>query len=215
MDRPVIVIVDYQMGNLGSIRNMFKKVGAQALISSRPEDVAAADRLVLPGVGAFDTGMRHLEDTGLVPLLREKVLAQGTPVLGICLGMQLMTQASEEGALPGLGWVKARTVRFPPDAGLRVPHMGWKTIAARKPCPLLEELGPEPRFYFVHSYHVVCERAEDVLTTTHYGHDFASAFALGNIFGVQFHPEKSHRFGMRLMHNFAQALGAAGPPEGP
>jgi len=194
------------MGNLGSIRNMFKKVGADAIITSMRENIAAADKLVLPGVGSFDTGMRQIEQTGLVPLLREKVLEQGTPVLGICLGMQLMTEASEEGNLPGLGWIKARTVRFPAEESLRVPHMGWNTITTHKACPILKDLGPEPRFYFVHSYYVVCGRIEDILTTTHYGNDFASSFAYEGVFGVQFHPEKSHMFGMRLMDNFARLV---------
>lgn len=199
----MIVIVDFGMGNLGSIANMFKKVGAKALISSRTEDVSGADQLVLPGVGTFDTGMRRLKETGLVPLLREKVLQGKTPMLGICLGMQLMTEASEEGSMAGLGWIKGRTVRFPHGIGLRVPHMGWNTVSQRKLCPLLHDLGPEPRFYFVHSYHVVCDQPDDILTVTEYGYDFASAFSHGNIFGLQFHPEKSHRFGMQLFRNFS------------
>ena len=117
-----------------------------------------------------------------------------------------MTEASAEGHLPGLGWIKARTVRFSTEEGQRVPHMGWNTITTRKPCPLLKDLGPEPRFYFVHSYYVVCDRIGDILTSTHYGDDFASSFAFEGIFGVQFHPEKSHRFGMQLMHNFATLI---------
>lgn len=199
----MIVIVDFGMGNLGSIANMFKKVGAPALISSRSKDISDADQLVLPGVGAFDTGMRCLKETGLVPLLREKVMQGKTPTLGICLGMQLMTEASEEGGMAGLGWIKGRTVRFPRTIGLRVPHMGWNTVSRRKLCPLLDHLGPEPRFYFVHSYHVVCDQPDDILTLTRYSYDFASAFSHGNIFGLQFHPEKSHRFGMQLFRNFS------------
>jgi glutamine amidotransferase len=200
----MIVVVDYRMGNLGSIANMLKKIGVPAVVSSAPDEILAADKLILPGVGAFDRGMASLEELGLVPALREKVLARGAPVLGICLGMQLMTRASEEGALPGLGWVDAVTVRFPPASpGLKVPHMGWNTLAPRRETPLFAGM-PEPmRFYFVHSFHVVCAHEEDTLAVTAHGAEFTSVFQHGNVVGVQFHPEKSHAFGMRLLGNFA------------
>jgi glutamine amidotransferase len=200
----MIVIVDYGMGNLGSIQNMIKKVGAQALISSKTEDIEKAAKLILPGVGAFDEGMRQLTERGLISALTRKALEQKTPVLGICLGMQLLTRRSEEGKLPGLGWIDADTKRFKFENanGLKIPHMGWNTVTAKKEEPLFAGYTEETRFYFVHSYHTVCDRAENAAATTHYGYDFACAVRKGNIAGVQFHPEKSHKFGMRLFRNF-------------
>ena len=203
----MIGIVDYGMGNLGSIRNMLKRIGIQSELISRPEQVLAAHKLILPGVGAFDAGMRNLEDSQLISPLNEAVLgARRVPVLGICLGMQLMTRSSEEGSLPGLGWMDARAVKFEPTPdALKVPHMGWSDVLTLRDEPLVRRLPPEPRFYFVHSYYVRCSAAEDALLTTRYGIEFHSAFARGNIWGVQFHPEKSHKFGMQLLKNFAEA----------
>jgi len=201
----MITIVDYGMGNLGSIRNMLKKIGADSEITAEPARIAAATKLVLPGVGAFDAGMENLDKSGLVPLLNERVRRDEVPVLGICLGMQLMTHSSSEGERPGLGWVDAKAVRFvPADATLKVPHMGWNIARPVRDDALLEGLPRESRFYFVHSYYVACERREDVLLTTFYGADFDSGFRRGNVWGVQFHPEKSHRFGMHLLRNFAE-----------
>jgi glutamine amidotransferase len=203
----MITIVDYGMGNLGSIMNMLKKIGFPARLSSSPEEVGNADKLILPGVGSFDAGMRNLVDRGLVAPLAEKVVDRGTPILGICLGMQLMAGKSEEGTLPGLGWLDADVVRFrpPPESErLKVPHMGWNTLEPRKDCPLFRGAGPELRYYFVHSYHVVCRDPSDWAATTCYGADFVSAFQHGSLYGVQFHPEKSHRFGMALLRNFAE-----------
>jgi len=203
----MIVIIDYQMGNIGSILNMLKKIGAAGTISSDPAVIGQADRLILPGVGAFDQGMANLERMGLIPVLNEKVMVGRTPVLGICLGMQLMTKSSEEGKKAGLGWVNARTVRFKhdPALNLKVPHMGWNAIVPKKESPLLADMYAEPRFYFVHSYHAVCGDPADVLTSTFHGYEFTSAFQHGSVIGVQFHPEKSHKFGMRLLKNFAEA----------
>jgi imidazole glycerol-phosphate synthase subunit HisH len=201
----MITIVDYGMGNLGSIRNMLKKIGAKSEITADPARIAAATKLVLPGVGAFDAGMDNLERSGLVPLLDERVRAAGVPVLGICLGMQLMTRSSSEGERRGLGWVDARTLRFAPaDPTLKVPHMGWNVARPERADPLIDELPAEARFYFVHSYYVVCEQPGDVLLTTRHGREFHSGFRHGNVWGVQFHPEKSHRFGMHLLRNFAE-----------
>jgi len=201
----MITIIDYGMGNLGSIRNMLKKIGADSEITAEPARIAAATKLVLPGVGAFDAGMENLDKSGLVPLLNERVRRDEVPVLGICLGMQLMTHSSSEGERPGLGWVDAKAVRFvPADATLKVPHMGWNIAQPVRDDALLEGLPRESRFYFVHSYYVACERREDVLLTTFYGADFDSGFRRGNVWGVQFHPEKSHRFGMHLLRNFAE-----------
>ncbi len=201
----MIVVVDYGMGNLGSIVNMVKKVGGKATVSAGPQDLAHADRLILPGVGSFDNGMANLRRRGYVGPLEDKVLAQGTPILGICLGMQLLSATSEEGREAGLGWIEAETVRFAFDSSqphLRVPHMGWNSIAVRQEHPLLPDREKPRRFYFIHSYHVRCRDPSNVLATTVYGIEFTSAVVKGNIVGVQFHPEKSHRFGMDLMRQF-------------
>lgn len=200
----MITIVDYHMGNLGSILNMLKKIGQPAQVTADPALIAAADKLVLPGVGAFDAGMDNLERSGLVPLLNRRVLEDRVPTLGICLGMQLMTRSSEEGTRAGLGWIDAEALRFrPADAALKVPHMGWNRVMPARPSPLTDELPDEPRFYFVHSFYVRCHDRADVLLTTPFGEPFASAFQRGNVWGVQFHPEKSHKFGMALLRNFA------------
>lgn len=203
----MIVIVNYGIGNLGSVLNMLKKVGADAVISSDPVEIEKADKLILPGVGAFDTGMRHLHESNLVGLLNEKALARRTPTLGICLGMQLLMQKSEEGDLPGLGWIEGANVKFRFDENnghLKIPHMGWNTVTVKRHDSLFKNLDQEARFYFVHSYQVVCQRESDVLATTHHGDDFVSALQSGNIMGTQFHPEKSHKFGMKLLSNFAE-----------
>ena len=202
----MIVIVDYGMGNVGSIANMLKKIGVPSVISADPDRIAAAGKLILPGVGAFDTGMTNLERSGLTPILHDAVMRRGTPVLGLCLGMELLMQRSEEGACGGLGWIEGSAVRFRfPDGSdqLNVPHMGWNSVRPGPRAALLRGLPAEARFYFVHSYHVVCDRAEDVGGWTHYGYEFASVVERGNVMGTQFHPEKSHRFGMALLTNFA------------
>lgn len=202
----MIVIVDYDMGNVGSIANMLRRIGAPAEISADPERIAAASKLILPGVGAFDTGMANLARSGLLPLLSEKVVEQGTPVLGICLGMELLARDSEEGSCSGLGWIQGRIVRFRFPEGredLNVPHMGWNAVRPSGGSVLLRDLPEDPRFYFVHSYHFVCDRVEDAAGWTSYGYDFASVVERGHIMGTQFHPEKSHRFGMALLRNFA------------
>lgn len=204
-----IVIVDYGMGNLGSIANMLKKVGAPAIISSDPDMIARADKLILPGVGAFDSGMKNLSERGLIQVLNEQVLEQKKMVLGLCLGMQLLTRRSEEGVLPGLGWIDAETVRFTfegTNQHLKVPHMGWNTLAVSQPQPLFADLEVENRFYFVHSYYVVCADPDNVSAQTNYGFDFSSAIVKDNIWGVQFHPEKSHKFGMKLFENFVERM---------
>ena len=205
----MIVIVDYGMGNLGSIANMLKKVGAQSRISSDPQVIESADKLILPGVGAFDLGMKNLNQRSLVDLLNVQVMDLKKPILGPCLGMQLFTLTSEEGKEQGLGWLDAQTVRFKFDgvnSHLKIPHMGWNTLQIQKPHPLLEDLGTDARFYFVHSCHVTCNNQEPVLATTNYGYDFPSVVAQDNILGAQFHPEKSHKFGMKLLTNFAEHI---------
>jgi len=203
----VIVIVDYGMGNIASIANMCRRIGARAIASGDESTIRAAAKLILPGVGAFDSGITSLESRGLREILELKALEERVPVLGICLGMHLMTQCSEEGRERGLGWVPARTVRFPEyfgDDKLRVPHIGWNTVRVMRTSALLDEGADEQRFYFVHSYHAVCEDSTGEIARSTHGYEFTSAFAFDNIFGVQFHPEKSHAFGMRLMKRFAE-----------
>ncbi len=205
----MITIVDYGVGNLGSILNMLKKVGTKAETSSEPDILAKAKKLILPGVGAFDAGMRKLNEAGLVPLLNELVLKKKVPVIGLCLGMQLMTQKSEEGAEAGLGWIDAQTIRFKfslQNAHLKVPHMGWNTLDIQLQHPLVSGLGSEARFYFVHSYHILCTDEADVVAYTDYGYPLAAVISKGNIMGAQFHPEKSHGFGMQLLKNFAERV---------
>lgn len=203
----MIAIIDYGVGNLRSVLNMLRKIGAEARISSKIEELEKASKLILPGVGAFDVGMRNLLETGLVSFLNERALTRKVPCLGICLGMQLLTLRSEEGQLPGLGWVEGETVRFRfPDEQpvLKVPHMGWNTVKPHRDHFLLHNMDAEAQFYFVHSYYVTCRRKEDVLTTTAHGHEFVSMLQRENIFGTQFHPEKSHKHGMQLLRNFVE-----------
>jgi imidazole glycerol-phosphate synthase subunit HisH len=205
----MITIINYGLGNIGSLFNMLRKVGAEVIISADHEAIAKADKLVLPGVGSFDAGMERLKEKGLIPVLQKRVLEGKIPILGICLGMQLLCKRSEEGQLPGLGWLDAETVHFKfedDNANLKVPHMGWNQIAIKQAHPLFDELESNNRFYFVHSYHVVCANPDNNLATTSYGFDFTSAIVKENIMGVQFHPEKSHKFGMRLLKNFAEQV---------
>ncbi len=206
--RESIVIVDYGMGNHGSVQNMLRRIGCEARITSSPADIEKADKLILPGVGAFDLAMENLKRLQLVSLLKRKVLGEETPILGICLGMQIMSERSDEGILPGLGWVEGETIHFRfnsdcLDRDLKVPHMGWNTIERRQASILLGEPEEDERFYFVHSYHVRFAHEENVLAVTRYGISFTSAFICGNIMGTQFHPEKSHRFGMKILKSFA------------
>lgn len=199
----MITIIDYSMGNLGSIANMIKKVGHKSIITSDLEEIKNATKLILPGVGSFDNGMRNLAELGMIEVLNQKVLVEKTPILGICLGMQLMTKSSEEGKLAGLRWVDAQTKRFVSDT-LKIPHMGWNIIKHQKESTLFDECESEKRFYFVHSYCVSCNIQEDILANTNYTQDFVSLFEKENIIGVQFHPEKSHKFGMQLLKNFVE-----------
>jgi len=200
----MITIVDYGMGNLGSIRNMFKRIGVAASVTSDANQLVTATKILLPGVGAFDSAMQRINDSGLREVLDQKALQDRVPVLGICLGMQLLTRGSEEGKLPGLGWINATTRRFPSKPGLKVPHMGWNLVVPTKPSALTDNLPVESRFYFVHSYYVQVDEPADAVLRAHYGVDFDAALSHGNIHGAQFHPEKSHRFGMKLLANFAR-----------
>lgn len=201
----MVVIVDYKMGNLGSIFNMLKKIGVSTMVSSSISDIMSASKLILPGVGAFDNGMINLQQAGLISVLTEKVLVQKAPVLGICLGMQLLTRNSEEGSLQGLGWIDGYTARFrfsSEQQGLKIPHMGWNTVVFKQGSIFSQGYEAAPRFYFVHSFHVVCDSEENVAGNTFYGYEFTSVIQKENIYGVQFHPEKSHKFGLRLLNNW-------------
>lgn len=199
----MIAIIDYGMGNLGSVLNMLKRIGAEAKVTSDFGEILRAQKLILPGVGAFDTAMVRINSSQLREVLEKKGLKENVPTLGICLGMQLLTNGSEEGTVPGLGWVPGFTRRIPASPGLKVPHMGWNSVTATRPSPLTRDLPPEARFYFVHSYAVqVQEKQDSILSATH-GITFDAAIQRGNVFGAQFHPEKSHRFGMHLLKNFA------------
>jgi glutamine amidotransferase len=200
----MLVIVDYGVGNLASIQNMLKKGGARSLISSDPGAIESSTRLILPGMGHFDNCMLKIKASGLLPIIERKVFSEKIPVLGICVGLQMFMRASEEGKESGLNWVEGETVRFRQDQmrGMKIPNMGWLDTVAMKPSPLLEGL-ENARFYFAHSYHAVPDQQKDILFTASYGYPFTVGIEKENILGVQFHPEKSHRFGMQLLRNFA------------
>jgi glutamine amidotransferase len=201
-----IVIIDYKMGNIGSIANMIKRIGYQCEITSDTSIIQAAEKIILPGVGHFDKAMQNIASLGLKEIIINKALIDKTPMLGICLGMQIMGNQSEEGVEKGLGIIDAdfKKFSFLPDLKLKIPHMGWNTIETKKESSLFKNMPVASRFYFVHSFHAVCNNESDILTTTHYGYNFTSSFAKGNINGVQFHPEKSHKFGMQLLKNFIE-----------
>jgi glutamine amidotransferase len=201
----VIAVIDIGIGNSGSVVNMARRLGFEAVATSDKNLISRASHLILPGVGAFDTGMTLLEEQSLEPLLRKRVLEEGIPFLGICLGMQMLTKRSQEGTRPGLGWIDAETIRFDPsrlDETQRIPHMGWNLVNHTRRDELFVPFDDEIRFYFLHSYHVVCFQEEDILGITNYGYDFVSAFQRDNIIGTQFHIEKSHVFGMKFLSSF-------------
>jgi imidazole glycerol-phosphate synthase subunit HisH len=202
-----IAIVDYGMCNLDSVRRAFEEVGARPFVTDDPADLDAADRIVLPGVGAFPDAMRSLRARGLDQALAKQVFDEGAPFLGVCLGMQLMAAIGEEvEETDGLGWIDGRCVRFvPTDLDRRVPHIGWNQVTATTESPLFDGIPPGADFYFVHSFHVLCAATGDVLATTPYCDVFVSAVQRGRAFGVQFHPEKSQQWGLRLLRNFLAA----------
>lgn len=196
-------MVDYGIGNLAAVQNMFRKIGVLCEVTSDLDKILKAEKLLLPGVGAFDAAMQRLTNTDLRRVLDEKVLIDKIPVIGICLGMQLLTRGSEEGSLPGLNWIEANTVRFP-RSELKVPHMGWNNVVVSNSSRLTATFNHQHRFYFVHSYYVQVENENHSILKTTYGITFDSGIASDNIFGVQFHPEKSHGYGMHLLSNFAK-----------
>ena len=198
----MIAILDYGVGNLKSIYNMFKKVGVESFITSNIEDIKNANKYLLPGVGSFDHGINSLKNAPFFETLEKEVLENKKPILGICLGMQLLTNSSEEGQEKGLGWIDAQTMKFDlEDKNLSIPHMGWNKTIPINTNTIFRNLD-ENRFYFVHSYHVVCNSKENILATSNYGEIFTCSIYKENIYGVQFHPEKSHKFGMQLLKNF-------------
>lgn len=201
----MIAIIDYDMGNIASILNMFKRIGERNVVLTKdPEVIKSATKLILPGVGAFDAGMSNLRESGLVEVLTEQVVVKKKPVLGICLGMQLLANSSEEGLEKGLGWVDADVRKFKfENTDLKIPHMGWNYIQLVKKSNLLQG-DLKRKFYFVHSYYFHCNNSNDVLATTSYGIDFSCMIQHDNVYGAQFHPEKSHKFGMELFENFAK-----------
>lgn len=205
----MIAVIDYGMGNIGSIINMFHKLGVEAVATHSVKEIQEAEKIVLPGVGAFDNGMQKLEQLGLTDVLRSLSLEENKPILGICLGMQLLGNGSEEGKLPGLGLIDFDVKRFQlsNNPELKIPHMGWDIVNFELPeDELLYGIEGVQRYYFVHSYHAVCANRENVLMTCDYGYEFAAAVKKRHTYGVQFHPEKSHKFGMSLLENFARRI---------
>jgi len=202
----MIHVIHYGIGNVGSIRNMLHRLGVESTLVTDGAGLRDARKIILSGVGSFDRAMEELSRRGFVEALDDKVRGEGVPILGVCLGMQLFTRGSEEGARAGLGWIDATTLRLPRENGhgpLRLPHMGWNAISVKKQTPLLEGLPEDRRFYFVHSYYVCCQDTDAVAASAEYGLEFTCAIAKDRIYGTQFHPEKSHRFGMRVLENFA------------
>lgn len=201
----MIAIVDYGSGNVAAIANIYKRLGMPHVITGDPGKLADAERFVLPGVGAFDTTMRHLLESGIVKTLNEQVLAKGKKVLGICVGMQILADSSEEGTLAGLGWVPGRVRRIDSASvkAPKLPHMGWNSVAPEPGCPLFEGVDAQRGFYFLHSYYFDATGREHVAATVRYGREMTCAVSRGNVFGVQFHPEKSHANGVAIFRNFA------------
>lgn len=202
----MVTIVDYGVGNLTSVQNMFRKAGIDARICNDKNEIVSADKIILPGMGAFDNCMQKYNASGFRDIVEQKVLQDKIPVLGICVGLQMLMESSAEGNLPGLGWIKGRTVKFDKSKMQeenKVPNMGWLDVTAKKESELLKDI-EESRFYFAHSFHVQPADVQDILITASYGYEFTAGIEKGNILGVQFHPEKSHRFGMQLFKNFGE-----------
>lgn len=203
----MIGIVNYGLGNVQAIANIYKRLNIEAVIASSPDELLTADRIILPGVGAFDWAMKRLNESGMKDTLNELVVGKGKPILGICVGMQMMAKRSEEGCLEGLGWFNAEVCRFSKESGGRkvfLPHMGWNDVVPRSTDGLFKNLGVDARFYFLHSYYFLPADQDHVLAVTDYNGPYASAVRSGNVFGTQFHPEKSHQWGIQLLKNFTE-----------
>lgn len=203
----MITIIDYGVGNLSSIANMLKRIGEDSIITSDPQKISEAKKYILPGVGSFDYGINQLMSADYFDILTKKVQEEKVPLMGVCLGMQLLGKGSEEGVKPGLGWIDGHVKKFDSkivnDAGLKIPHMGWTDIEIKKSSKILTDLPEDSHFYFVHSYHFHTENESDILLSSNYGYNFTSGIEKDNIVAVQFHPEKSHKYGMQLYRNFA------------
>jgi len=203
----MIAIIDYGLGNVKALANVYKRLNIPAIIIKQVEDLKRADKVILPGVGSFDNAMQKFENSGMRKLLCEMVFERHTPVLGVCVGMQMLACSSEEGSLPGLGWIDGEVIKFRLSSlksSMRVPHMGWNDIKQVRTNALLQGLDVDSRFYFLHSYYFHCHKNEDIVAVTDYGGEFACVVNSGNIYGVQFHPEKSHQWGIRLLENFGK-----------
>jgi glutamine amidotransferase len=199
----MVTIVDYGLGNVQAFLNVYKRLNIPAKRATTVADLSDATRIILPGVGAFDHAMERLEKSGMRAKLEELVIQKGIPVLGVCVGMQILGDRSDEGKLPGLGWIEGNVRQFDSNAAINLPHMGWNDVRPARPTPLLRDLENDSRFYFLHSFYFDCAQAEDVAAVSAYGGEFSSVISRGNVHGVQFHPEKSHHFGIRLLSNFA------------
>lgn len=203
----MITIVDYGLGNILAFTNVYKRLGIPVAIAKDASDLTGATKLILPGVGAFDHAMELLLQSGMRDALDEMVMSRGVPVLGVCVGMQILAATSEEGHLPGLGWVPGKVRAFRANeqsASLPLPHMGWNDVRPHGASALFAGLESDTRFYFLHSYYFQCAHDENILAETEYGTNFSCAVQMKNVFGVQFHPEKSHHFGAQLLKNFAE-----------
>ncbi len=203
----MIAIVNYGLGNIQAIANIYKRLNIPVVVATTPDDLAKSDKIILPGVGAFDWAMQLLNESGMRYCLEELVMVKRLPIFGICVGMQMLARRSDEGKLDGLGWIEADVIKFDESKFTQkthLPHMGWNDVIPKSTNCLFRGMDAKPRFYFLHSYYFLPKKEEDVLAVTDYNDSFASAVSSGNVYGAQFHPEKSHQWGIQLLKNFAE-----------